>query len=96
MSCGEPHETDCRQVLEEVFLYLDGENTLGDLDRDAVRVHLEECAPCLQEYGLEKALIKLVARCAGGDPAPEALRQQVLHRIAEVRIELSVVEYHAE
>ncbi|MDX6210172.1 MAG: hypothetical protein QOE24_2563, partial [Frankiales bacterium] len=25
MSCGNPHETDCREVLEKVYLYLDSE-----------------------------------------------------------------------
>ena len=24
MSCGQPHATDCRVVLEKVYLYLDG------------------------------------------------------------------------
>ena len=27
MSCGDPHETDCGEVLDEVYLYLDGEMT---------------------------------------------------------------------
>ena len=25
MSCGEPHETDCTEVLAEVWLFLDNE-----------------------------------------------------------------------
>jgi hypothetical protein len=24
MSCGNPHETDCREVLDQVYEYLDG------------------------------------------------------------------------
>ena len=30
MSCGNPHETPCTEVLDRVYRYLDGE--LGDMD----------------------------------------------------------------
>ena len=30
MSCGDPHETDCREVLAEVYLYLDLGGEAGD------------------------------------------------------------------
>ena len=43
MSCGEPHETDCREVLEEVYLYLDLE--CGEERRTLIRHHLDECGP---------------------------------------------------
>ena len=33
MSCGDPHETDCGEVLDEVYLYLDLE--CADERRDA-------------------------------------------------------------
>ena len=43
MSCGEPHEIDCDDVLAQVFLYLDGEMTD---DRHArIREHLDDCSP---------------------------------------------------
>ena len=96
MSCGEPHETDCSKVLEEVFLYLDGEMSYGDLQPDAIRVHLEECAPCLHEYGIDQMVIRLVASCCGGDQAPDRLREQVRDKLAQIRRELSVVEYRAD
>ena len=39
------------EVLAEVWLYLDGE---CDKERRAVLVqHLDECSPCLAEYGLD-------------------------------------------
>ena len=65
MSCGEPHETDCREVLAEVYFYLDLEST--DERRDLIRHHLDECSPCLREYGIEQEVKALVARCCGGD-----------------------------
>jgi len=93
MSCGEPHETPCSEVLEKVYLYLDGEAESDD--HEHVRLHLDECAPCLRKYGLEQAVKALVARsCA--EEAPAELRQRVLTRIQQVRIEIDQVEFQAE
>jgi mycothiol system anti-sigma-R factor len=94
MSCGEPHETPCSEVLEAVYLYLDNEQ--DPAHRDKVRIHLDECAPCLRQYGLEQAVKTLVARCCGSDSAPRDLRQRVMVRIQEVRLEIEHVEYRAE
>ena len=94
MSCGEPHETPCSEVLEAVYLYLDGEQ---DAQHHAqVRLHLDECAPCLRRFGLEQAVKALVARCCGSDPVPTDLRSRVMVRIQEVRVEIDHVEYRAE
>ena len=82
MSCGDPHETDCRDVLEEVYLYLDLECT--DDRRELIRDHLDECSPCLREYGIEQEVKALVARCCGDDLAPVELKQRVRTRIAEL------------
>ncbi len=93
MSCGEPHETPCSEVLEKVYLYLDGE--AEDDDHDHIRIHLDECAPCLRQYGLEQAVKALVARsCA--ESAPIDLRDRVLLRIQQVRIEIDQVEFRAD
>ena len=94
MSCGDPHETPCSEVLEAVYLYLDGEQ--DSEHHDAVRIHLDECSPCLRQYGLERAVKALVARCCGSDPAPSDLRDRVLLRIQEVRLQIDQVEYRAE
>jgi mycothiol system anti-sigma-R factor len=94
VSCGDPHETPCSEVLEAVYVYLDGEQ--GTHEHDKVRIHLDECAPCLRQYGLEQAVKALVARCCGGDHAPDDLRSRVLTRIQQVRIEIEHVEYRAE
>ncbi|MCW2501603.1 MAG: rsrA [Frankiales bacterium] len=93
MSCGEPHETPCSEVLEKVYLYLDGE--ADSHDREHIRIHLDECAPCLRKYGLEQAVKALVARsCA--ETAPVDLRDRVLLKIQQVRIEIDHVEFRAE
>ncbi|MDP3713565.1 MAG: mycothiol system anti-sigma-R factor [Mycobacteriales bacterium] len=91
MSCGDPHETPCSEVLEQVYLYLDQEQ---DADHHGkIRIHLDECAPCLREYGLEQAVKALVARCCGGDTPPTDLRERVMLRIQEVRVEIEHVEF---
>lgn len=85
MSCGKPHETPCSEVLDRVYEYLDGE-----LDRERVHVikdHLDECSPCLAEYGLEDA-VKAIVKRSCSDPAPADLRNKVMRRIETVRGEL--------
>jgi len=94
VSCGEPHETDCGEVLADVFLYLDGE--MDSARRDRIREHLEECSPCLRKYGIEREVRALVARCCGNDVAPEALRTRVVLRLREVVLETSQVEFRPE
>jgi mycothiol system anti-sigma-R factor len=94
VSCGSPHETDCHDVLNEVYLYLDGEI---DSDRKRlIRDHLDECSPCLRQFGIEQEVKLLVARRCGGDRAPEGLRVSVLARLRTVRVEWSTAEFQAE
>jgi mycothiol system anti-sigma-R factor len=92
--CGDLPGLDCGEVIEKVYLYLDAEQ--DDLDRELVRFHLDECAPCLRQYGLEQAVKHLVARCCGGEAAPVDLRERVLVRLREVRIELEHVEFRVD
>jgi mycothiol system anti-sigma-R factor len=90
----EPSETDCREALDRVYTYLDGE--IEDLDKTRIRQHLDECAPCLRQYGIEQEVKILVARCCGSETASTELRARVLTRIAEVRVEITRVEYLPE
>ena len=90
MSCGKPHETPCAEVLERLYAYLDEE--LAAPAYAKIRQHLDECGPCLREYGLEEAVKRLVQRCCN-EPAPSALRTKVLVRIREVRAELEITGY---
>ena len=88
MSCGKPHEVPCSEVLAQVYSYLDSE-----IDDDAastkIRQHLDECGPCLREYGLEEVVKKLVHKCCGAEPAPSGLRSQLeywRHSPAKVKV----------
>jgi mycothiol system anti-sigma-R factor len=81
-------------VIEQVYLYLDGE--LPDGDSTEVRQHLEDCAPCLREYGLEQVFKTLVARSCGCDETPPEVKERLLGRLREVRMELAHVEFQPE
>lgn len=80
MSCGEPHEIDCGQILSEVYLYLDLE--CSENRRTAIKLHLDECSPCLREYGIEQEVKALVARCCGTERAPDELRRRLRSKIS--------------
>lgn len=90
MSCGQPHETDCSDVLDMVDEFLDGEID-GDR-RVLIAAHLEECSPCLRQFGLEHAVKQLVHRSCGGGPAPESLRVQIVTRIRQISISYRTYE----
>ncbi len=94
MSCGKPHETDCREVLAEVYFYLDLE--CDEARRDAIRTHLDECSPCLREYGIEQEVKALVARCCGDEVAPATLRDRLRRKLGELVFEADSREYLAE
>jgi mycothiol system anti-sigma-R factor len=94
MSCGNPHDVDCVEVIRQVYLYLDGE--IDESARVEVRSHLDECGPCLRQFGIEQEVKALVARCCGSDAAPDGLRERLRIKLDEVRIEISSLEYRAE
>ncbi|MGK5546895.1 mycothiol system anti-sigma-R factor [Streptomyces sp. URMC 127] len=88
MSCGDPHETDCSEVLDHLYEFLDHEMPAGDCAK--FEVHIDECSPCLEKYGLEQAVKKLVKRCCGHDDVPADLRSKVMGRIELIRAGQSV------
>ena len=72
--------TDCRVVISEVWMLLDGEVT--DDKREVLRRHLEECPGCLRHYGVEERIKRLIAAKCSGEKAPEQL-------VARIRLEIS-------
>lgn len=89
-----PGGLDCNEVLADVYLYLDDES---DVDaRARIRLHLDDCAPCLRRFGLEQDVKSLVARSCGGDRAPVNLKDRIRGRLTQVVIETTHLEYRAE
>ena len=91
MSCGSPHDKDCAEVLENLFLFLDHE--MEDANYAEIKQHLDECAPCLDKYHLEEVVKALVAWSCR-EPAPPALRERVRLRIRQLHVE--VTETHRD
>jgi len=90
VSCGEPHEIECGEILTEVYLFLDLECT--DARRALIQHHLDECSPCLREFGIEQEVKQLVARCCGSDQAPGELRDRLRAKIAALVVETGTRE----
>lgn len=86
MSCGNHHETDCSDVLDRLYSYLDAEIRSDDpVDVGKIQHHLDECAPCLREYDIEVILKQLVRRACASDCAPTELRVRIMARISAAR-----------
>jgi mycothiol system anti-sigma-R factor len=82
--------TDCREVLQEVYLYLDFECT--EQRRQLIRAHLNECSPCLREYGIEQEVKALVNRCCGSETAPSELRARLRDKLTELKLRTGLRE----
>lgn len=86
MSCGHPHETDCSEVIAAVYRYLDGE--VDDSLHARIHDHLDECGPCLRQYGIEREVRVLLARCCRAERAPEQLRARIVIRLQQAQVDL--------
>ena len=82
MSCGRPHDVDCREILDALDSYLDGEDTA--VDRAKIAQHLDECGPCLQEHHIEQLVKARIARACAGETCSETVRTRIVTRIREV------------
>ncbi len=67
-----------------------------DVLDQVIRQHLDECGPCLREYGLEEAVKQLVHKHCGRDTVPADLRAKVLIRIKQVQAEIRVTRSPAD
>jgi len=76
---GDDANIECGDILTEVYLFLDLE--CSDDRRAIIQSHLDECSPCLREFGIEQEVKALVARCCGADRAPVELRERLRAKI---------------
>jgi mycothiol system anti-sigma-R factor len=89
LGAGSPHDEldlqlDCSAVLADVWMMLDGE--CDDSTRARLQHHIENCSPCIEAYGLEEKLKRLLSRKCGGERAPESLRQRLTLEYRQVTI----------
>ncbi|GAA4329779.1 mycothiol system anti-sigma-R factor [Klenkia terrae] len=77
--------TSCDDVLTHVFEFLDHET--GDARRAVIAEHLEDCSPCLREFGIEQEFKALVRNRCGGDPTPMGLKDRIKMQLTQVSFE---------
>ncbi|MHB1711071.1 MAG: mycothiol system anti-sigma-R factor [Acidimicrobiales bacterium] len=71
---GIPAFVNCDETIERLYTYLDGE--LTDARRTVIARHLDLCGPCVDAFGFEAELRKVIAnRCK--DRVPQALIERV-------------------
>ena len=92
---GEPIEIhSCDDVLSHVFEFLDHET--DDARRDQIAEHLEDCSPCLRQFGIEQEFKALVRRRCGGDKPPSGLRERIKLQLTTVSVEDDGAQVGAE
>lgn len=81
-----PHAEDdaCAAAVERLWSYVDHE--LDPTEADELREHLEECSPCLEEYGID-VVLKTVVRRGCQESAPETLRVRIHQTLLHVSTE---------
>lgn len=90
MTSGLPHFTSCADVIARVAEFIDSE--LDQADCAKIQEHLDECGPCLREFGLDQLVKDVVKRGCGCEPPPEDLRSKVMLRIREVQVQITIEE----
>jgi len=82
---GSDHDA-CIDFLDRIVYLLDNE-----LDNDevmAVRLHLDDCPPCLERYDVQRTIKLLVARSCT-ESAPAELRERIRVHLRQVRVEIT-------
>jgi mycothiol system anti-sigma-R factor len=75
MCDGASDKVRCEEALADIYLLLDRECSP---ERDAaLRAHIDDCPPCLEEYGIDEHIKQLLARKCGGDLAPAELKTRL-------------------
>jgi mycothiol system anti-sigma-R factor len=82
VSCGNPHETPCQEVLNALFIFLDNEIEDANLHH-AIEVHLQECTPCQLQKEYESQVLQLMKAMLGrscSETAPEELVDRIFQQ----------------
>ena len=75
----------CDDVLVHVFEFLDHET--DDARRAQIAEHLEDCSPCLRQFGIEQEFKALVRRRCGGDAPPPGLKDRIKFQLTTVSVD---------
>ena len=93
MSCGNPHETPCVEVLASIVFIADGEAAFVP-HLEQIEVHLNECPPCQAELEHERQmalLMKETLRRSCNERAPEDLHESLAAMLQSQLLRSNVV-----
>jgi mycothiol system anti-sigma-R factor len=80
----EHRHSDCEEALTELYTFLDGELTAEK--REHIRVHLDDCNPCLEMYDFE-AELRLVISAKCKEAVPPSLKERIAASLRELQSE---------
>jgi mycothiol system anti-sigma-R factor len=72
--------TDCAEALQELYTFLDGELTVER--REHIRVHLDDCNPCLEAFDFE-AELRIVISTKCKESVPDSLKDKIRRALEE-------------
>ncbi len=72
---------DCKEAVEKLYLYLDGE-MLTEEERRSLEEHLGLCRACCQRYEFEKFLWDLVRQNGQRESVPQTLIMRIENVLA--------------
>jgi mycothiol system anti-sigma-R factor len=75
-------EANCREVVEALFLYIDGEAAAEVCG--GIELHLRRCAPCMDHVSFERDLKELVRRKCLEGGAPSDLTARLKDRLSSL------------
>ncbi len=78
-----PRASDCAEVMERLYEYLDGELTARRAAE--VKAHLQDCAPCTALLSFEDTYVRFLEARARARNAPEELKKRILEEMLLLR-----------
>jgi mycothiol system anti-sigma-R factor len=70
---------DCNDCVERLYAFLDTELTKSELEQ--VRLHLDGCADCDDNFVFEARFLEQLRDCCTSDVAPADLRERVIRKL---------------
>ena len=80
------NDESCADFLDRIVYLLDNELDAGEIRE--VRLHLDECAPCLERYDVQRTIKTIVARSCT-ESAPDDLRQRVIVQLRQIHVQIT-------
>ncbi len=81
MSCGNPHQTSCEEILNAMFIFLDHE--IEDAHQyQAFEIHFQECPPCMGTMVQERQALSLIQSLLNRS-CQEVAPEELINRIHE-------------